>query len=259
MAALPLLCVLLLLTGCRAEEVREPLLYVNGEAVSEGELSLLDGDVDRAVRMKALQQWATQLGLTGPFSYEKLMEEMAEENARRVAVKESGGVIYGVVEYTPLQYYNITMGEYERLLREELLSQAGEEDLRAYYQEHLENYREMGELTALVTVRSGGQVVSEQEVLLAPDTYRSLSEGNELLVMHLENLWTGQEATWTDEYGMEWTALCVSRTEDVYQPFEDIRGAVGQQYAAHQLALELDRRAGESRIEDLRTDSGKRS
>ena len=246
--AAPLLCALLLLTGCQPREVREPLLYVNGEAVSQAELSLLDNDVERAVRMKALQQWATELGLTHPFSYEKLMEEMEEENRRRVAVKESGGVIYGVVEYTPLQYYNITMGEYERLLREELLSQAGEEDLRTYY-------REMGELTATVTVRWEGQVVSEQEILLAPDTYRSLSEGNELLVMHLENLWAGQEASWTDEYGMEWTALCVSRTEDVYQPFEDIQGAVGQQYAAHQLTQELDRRAGESRVEDLRTDS----
>ena len=252
MAVLLLCAVLLLPTGCRAEQEREPLLYVNGEAVSEAELALLDGDVERAVRMKVLQQWAHELGLAGPFSYEELMDKLAEENGRRAELKENGGVIYGVVEYSPLQYYNITMGEYERMLREELLAQAGEDDLRAYYREHLENYREIGEITAQVTVRSDGQVVSRQEVLLAPDTYRSLSEGNELLVMKLETLREGQEVSWTDEYGLEWTAVCTRRTEDIYQPFEDIQGAVGAQYAAARLAQELDRRAVESAVEDLR-------
>ena len=254
MAAALLLCAVLLLpAGCRAE--REPLLYINGEAVSEAELALLDGDVDRAVRMKVLQQWAQELGLADPFSYEELMEELSEENGRRAELKENGGVVYGVVEYSPLQYYNITMGEYEQMLRDELLSQTGEDELRAWYQEHLENYREIGEITAEVTVRSDGRVINQQEVLLAPDTYRSLSEGNELLVMMLENLWEGQEASWTDESGLEWTAVCTGRTEDTYQPFEDIQGAVGAQYAAERLARELDKRAGESTVEDLRQDS----
>lgn len=243
---------MLLSAGCRRPQETEPLLYINKEAVSEAELELLGGDIARAVRMKALQQWAQELGLTEPFSYEKLMKELSEENRRRKEEKEQGGIIYGVVEYSPLQYYNITMGEYERLLKDFLLAGATEDTLRDWYEAHLESFREIGEITAQVTIRSGEQVIGEQEVLLAPDTYRSLSEQNELLVVHLETLYPNQEAQWLDEYGMEWTAVCISRTPDTYQPFEDVQGAVGEQYAADALTLALEQWIANSVVEDLR-------
>lgn len=250
-AAAALLCFALLLSaGCRAQ--REPLLYVNGRGVEEAELALLDGDVTRTVRMKALQQWAEELGLAAPFSYEELMDVLSAENQRRKEVKEQGGVLYGVTEYSPLQFYNITMGEYERLLKDYLLAETTEDELRSWYEAHRESYRQIGEITAWVTVRSDGQVVSEQEVLLTPYLYRSLSEQNEQLAAMLETLYPEQEASWIDEYGMEWTAVCTSRTPDTYLPFEDVQGAVGEQYAAEQLALALDRRAADSVVEDLR-------
>lgn len=249
-AALLLCLVLLMSAGCRAEQ-KAPL-YVNGEAVTEEELALLGDDVTLAVRMKVLQQWAEELGLADPFSYEELMKTLSAENQRRKEEKEQGGIVYGVVEYTPLQYYNITMGEYERSIKDTLLEVTAEDTLRQWYEAHKENYREIGEITAYVTARSGGQVVSEQEVTLSADVYRSLSEQNEMLVAMLENLYPDQEALWTDEYGIEWTAVCTARTPDTYQPFEDVQGAVGEQYAAEYLSAELDRRVADSAVEDLR-------
>ena len=253
-AALLLCFVLLLSAGCQAkqEQEQEPLLYVNGEAVPEEELALLDGDITSATRMKTLQQWTVEMGLISSFSYEALMEELVTVNQQRQQTKEQGGVIYGVTEYSPLQYYNITMGEYERMLREAILESTTQEELRAWYEANLENYRLIGEITAQVTVRSDGQVVNEQEVVLTYDTYRSLSEQDEQLVAVLETMYPGQETDWINENGLEWTAVCISREPDTYQPFEDVQGAVGEQYAAEQLRLEWERRFADSIVEDLR-------
>ena len=259
-AALSLFCFLFGIAGCTPEEPtdeREPLLYVNGEAVSEEEMAVLDGDTGRAVRMKVLQQWAEELGYIDGFSWDSMLEALARENESRAETAASGGVVYGPVEYTSLQYYYILMGDLERLIRDELSAAATQEDLRTFYEEHLEDYREIGEITAVVTVSTEkGEVIREETVTLSPANYRVMSERDERLTYELSMLWEGQEANWTDEYGQVWELRCTGRTPDTYEPFEDISGAVGEQYAGEQLELELERRTDESTIEDLRIIEG---
>ena len=249
-----LLCALLICAaGCRSGTLgREPLLYVNGEAVSEEELALLDGDVEQAVRRKVLQQWAAELGAAEKFDWPAILTALEAENQRRAEVKESGGVIYGVVEYTPLQYYNILMGEEEQAIRDSIAAGTAEEELRAWYEANIENFREFGAVTAHVTAVSGTVTLADYELELSPDNYRSVSEGNEELAARLLELPVGQTGEWTDELGVDWYVECLARAEDTYQPFEDVQGAAGEQYAADMLRQELERRAAESTVEDLR-------
>lgn len=161
-----LMCVcavwVLLAAGCGG--TREAPLYVNGEAVSAEELALLGGDVDEAVRMKVLQQWAGEEGVADAFVYEDFLAELSRVNEERAETKEAGGIVYGVTEYTPLQYYSIRMGEYERALKDAFMEDATEEELLAWYEEHLEDYWEFGEITADVTAWAGSQAAYEEEV-----------------------------------------------------------------------------------------------
>lgn len=250
------------LSGCRADgspfaqdapAPKAPLLYVNGEAVPEAEMEILEQDVERAVLMKVLQQWVKEDGVEqAPFSFDEMLRQMEEENRRRVQQKAAGGIIYGVTEYTPMQYYRIRMGEYERALKDRMMEAASEEELKAWYEAHPENFWEMGEVTALVTVYADGRIVHEAEVSLSPANYRTLSEQNEQLAAVMAGLPEGGESGWTDDAGMEWNVRCVSRGEGSLQPFAEVRGAVSEQYAEEKLRLELERRAAASKVEDLR-------
>lgn len=244
---------ILLSAGCG--RTQEALLYVNGEAVAAEELSLLGDDVDEAVRMKVLQQWAREAGVTDTaFSYEEFLTELSRVNEERLKRKETGGVVYGMTEYTPLQFYSIQMGEYERALKDKIMQEASEEELLVWYEEHMEDYWEFGEIVADVTAWEDSRAVYEEEVILAPYNLRTLSEQDEMLADALLALEPGETDSWTDEYGIEWTATCKSREEGTYQPFAEVQGAVAEQYAGGMLVQELADRISVSEILDLRED-----
>lgn len=250
------------LAGCGAKDPpsaenaspqKAPLLYVDGEAVPEAEMELLEQDIERAVSMKVLQRWAAEEGIDEtPFFYDDMLRQMEEENSLRVRKKAAGEVIYGVTEYTPLQYYNIRMGEYERALKDKIMAEASEEELEAWYEAHLENYRQMGEVTAVVTIYADGRVVDEAEVTLSSSNYRTLSEQNEQLAAVMADLQEGGESGFIDDDGMEWRVRCISRGGDSVEPFADVRGAVSEQYAEEKLRLAMKERAAACQIEDLR-------
>lgn len=233
--------------GCQA---KKPPLSVNGEAVSEQELALLDEDMDLAVRMKILQQWVYEEKITEePFSYEKMLEELEEENQSRKEKKEAGEVVYGVTEYTPVQFYYAKMGEYERMLKDTVMQNASEEEQKKWYQVHLDAYREFGEICAEVKVLQDQVVVREEEISLTSDNYRTLSEQNEELVLALTDMSEGEERNWTDAYGQEWNVVCMNRAEGRVPSFEEVKGAVSEQYASEKLETELMERIERSKVE----------
>ena len=241
---------LLCMVGC---QTRKPCLYVNGEIVSEEEVLLLDEEIERVVQMKVLQQWAKESGVVETlFSYQEMLQRMEQENQLRAEQKEAGGIVYGVLKYTPLQFYNVEMGQYERLLKDQIILTVSEEELRDWYDTHQENYWQIGEIQGVLTIRADGRVLSEQEILLSSYNFRTLSEQNEELVNVLVDLPAGEEAVWTDEYNQEWTLLCTSREDGTYQLFEEVMGAVSEQYANEKLEQEWKERIAVSVVEDLR-------
>lgn len=235
------------ITGCQTKE--DPL-YVDGTAVSKEELALLDGDTDLAVRMKVLQNLAYENEIMEePFSYESMLLEMEEENINRKAKKEAGEIVYGVTEYTPVQYYYVKMGEYERMLKDDMIQSASKEEQQEWYHMHLDDYRDIGEIRASVKTLQDHQIVSEEEIFLTSDNYRTLSEQNEELAAALMELSEGEERGWLDEYGQEWNVSCISRTKGNALTFEEVKGAVSEQYANEKLETELNERIKRSKIE----------
>lgn len=248
-AAALLIAALLACAGCGAEQAP---LYIDSEPVSEEELALLDGDPERAMRMRMLQRLAAEYVKTDPFSFEEMLRQLEEENQARAQRAASGEAVYGPLEYTPLQYYSIWMNGYERAVKDRWIAGASPEELTAYYEAHLEDYRQIGEITADVQIWLGGRLVSQQEVVLSADNYRTLSESNESLVWAMEELEPGGVQSWTDQQGLEWTVTCTERTADTYEEFENVRGAVSEQWASARLEKELAARAAACAVRDLR-------
>src|SRR5699024_4260071 len=123
--------------------------------------ALLNDDADTAVRMKILQQTAEEYGVIDAFSLEELKSDLEQENQRRAQQLQDGEVVYGIQEYTLVQYYNIVMGEYESSLEDTLAEAASEENLLEYYHSHLEDYEEIGETSADVKLYSGRELVNQ--------------------------------------------------------------------------------------------------
>lgn len=250
-AAALLICALLIQSGCKAKAAA---LYVNGDPVADEELALLDGNTEQAVRMKLLQQLAVEYGVAEPFSYSEMLRQLEVENETRTKKAAAGEPVYGLLEYTPLQYYRVLMDSYERAVKDGWIAEAGQDELLAYYEAHKEDYRQIGQITADVRIELGGRVVDEQEIVLSSANYRTLAEGNETLVQVMETLAPGDVQSWTDSQGMEWTVVCTSRAEDVCEDFEDVKGAVSEQWASAKLAEELTARAAASSVQDTRTE-----
>lgn len=107
--------------------------------------------------MKMLQQLALEYHVAEQFSYDEMLAQMEAENQSRAGRVQSGEAVYGSVEYTPLQYYHILMGENERAIKDQWISGSSREGLLAYYEAHLEDYRQTGEITADVQISLGGR------------------------------------------------------------------------------------------------------
>lgn len=247
-----------MITGCAAadnsghKENTDWVLSVNGDGISEEELDMLGQDEEQAVYMKVLQQWGQELGLMKVLSYGDFLESLAQENEERAKKLENGEVVYGVTEYSPYQYYRVLRSEYERMIKDELIDKVASEELRTYYNDNLSDYEQIGEITAQLTVRSDGKIVEETDVILSAENYRIVSEQNEELAARLVNLPEGETAVWTDDNGIEWTLLCTGREENTFETYEDVAGAVAEQWASRELAEEMARRIEESTIQNLR-------
>lgn len=248
-AAVLLAAMLLACAGCRAEQAP---LYVDGEPVTEEELALLDGNPEPAVRMRLLQRLAAEYTQAEAFSFDGMLRQLEEENRTRAQRAAAGEPVYGLLEYSPLQYYSIWMDGYERAIKDQWIAGAPREELAAYYEAHREEYRQVGEITADVQIWLGDRLASRQEVVLSAANYRILSEENEALVWAMEGLEPGDIQSWTDQQGLEWTVTCTGRTADTYEEFENVRGAVSEQWASAKLAEELAARAATCSVRDLR-------
>ena len=131
--------VMIFILAKQLNEEKAPLT-INGDPVSEEELAFHDGSLERTVRSREIWNWAAEGGMADEFSYDDLIQSLENENRERKRLQSEGGVLYGPVEYTPLQYYRRLTGERERMLRTRILEETDSSELIRYYETHQENY-----------------------------------------------------------------------------------------------------------------------
>lgn len=96
----------------------------------------------RLCSLKAKQYLLKQYKLIKDTRYSSLLDRMEKLNKHRIRSNESGGVIYGPIEYTPQIYYQYFYAEKEIELKRKLLKkeQPKEEELKKLYLKYLYNY-----------------------------------------------------------------------------------------------------------------------
>lgn len=237
---MPILAVILLIPGLIKLQQREAASFAMEEpAISEEELALNDDNLERAVRSRMIWDWAVECGVAEEFSYDTFLRSLEGENNAREMIRAEGGPVYGPVNFTPLQYYRRLLGQYEQEILEQLVQEIEASELAGYYETHQERYRAADTVEAKYTIRQDGRVIYEEDVILDDGNMRTFSEADEELVYNLLQLEEGGQCVWTGRNGEEKQLLCIRREPGALAPFDEVAGAVRDQYAGERFEQEL--------------------
>lgn len=161
------------------------------------EKSLEEGeDLEKAVEEKinednALYLISNKMGLTQPYSFQLLKDNMEKENRTRKAKLQQGIVFYGKEEFTLEEYYDWNLSNIKTDVVEYLYSECDDyyrEDCEKYYNENSEEYRELSEI--VFKIDENGSV---SEKTLTGEDLSSLAKSDSDLYTALYNGEEGSE------------------------------------------------------------------
>lgn len=103
---------------------------------------LLNEAMEELIPYKLKQKLAKKKGLIKSCDYSDFLIRLEEENEKRKKTKESGGVVYGVTQYSPAAYYKDSMAKLEIELEEMWAKKLDPDDdeLLEYYEEIKDDY-----------------------------------------------------------------------------------------------------------------------
>ena len=178
-----------------SEEEKEFYRGILGKSVSQ------DEDLEKAVEEKinednALYLISNKMGLTQPYSFQLLQDNLEKENRTRKAKLQQGIIFYGKEEFTLEEYYNWNLSNIKTDVVESLYSSCGDyyrDDCEKYYNENKEEYMEISEVTYIIEENGETQekTITEEELSSLANTdgdlFTALYNGEEGQTTVLEN------------------------------------------------------------------------
>lgn len=182
-----------------------------------------------------LKQYAVELGITDPYTYEELLENQEKENQSRADASESGKeVIYGLKEYDDQSYYQYWYSSLETQVINALINEyinVTEKECKAYYEENKDEYTyETGAEVLYAEIADTGVNPIYAEAM-ASSVAESMKEGlpvselaeqyPEATVRELElnSFDTGEEKN--GMYAVRWEIASQMAVGEIYGPYEE--------------------------------------
>lgn len=139
----------------------------------------------------ALYLISNKMGLTQPYSFQLLKDNMEKENRTRKAKLQQGIVFYGKEEFTLEEYYDWNLSNIKTDVVEYLYSECDDyyrEDCEKYYNENSEEYRELSEIVFKIDENGGSVYVDDFNMTVNSDFDTLAIENGKLTVTYRENL-----------------------------------------------------------------------
>lgn len=159
---------------------------------------LSDAVVQQLTEIKMLQKLAKKEDVMKSNSYSDLIATMQKANEQRKKQKENGEPVYGVVEYTPYEYYSDSMAKLRISLKEKLKEKLDpdEDTLREYYEKIKDVYYKKSEECKL-TVYSFPQDLAAEALTKLAESGKNIKDTAEQLGAEIQQMETDYE---TDRY-----------------------------------------------------------
>ncbi len=225
-----------------------PVLFINGQPVYQEELQIHGQLVDRVVRSRAVMKWAGEMEAGTLHSYGQIMDLMEKENENRRHMQENGQPIYGPAVFNSIQFYKKYISDCETVIKKRIEQQASQDELLRFYEEHLQEYQHVDTICAQYRLWNHGKLEQEGTIQLDQYSIRGMTESNEELVQKLLQLHPDQKIVWDMGDGMQMQLECTRREAAEPAAYEEVAGAVLQQYVASVFEQELKNRMEESTV-----------
>lgn len=203
-------------------------LFVDGQVVTWAEYHYIkDGDpaashdelVQQIITNKMIQIWAWEEGLLSKPTVEQLIEQNPPSSS------------YGPSKISRAEQYRYGLMEARTQLIASLSRDANEQQLEAYYNDNIDQYRQANKITALCVTWEDGRAISTTEISVDAQSVRVSMEANELLTEALLSLSYGESVLVHEGANRYYQLTCIGFEEGGYEPFEDVQQAVAVQYA----------------------------
>ena len=168
-------------------------------------------------RERALSQWAAELGI----------DVSSDTQQSRPHNSQIGAPLPTASELK------------EDAITDAIRQKLSQEEVRSYYDAHLDQFARQDTLELTVTRWEKGRMVASSEVSLDDSNVRVLQEENDAVISAALDLHSGESATipLADDVYMQ--VECRRRESGGVYPFEDVAGAASQQLAREHFATEL--------------------
>jgi len=243
------------------------------------------------ISVKLQQMMAQERGIIGDIDYSSFKDDLAQENARRKYVKQSGGIIYGPVEYTPKMYYSHVFSQMLIALKRKMAQhefKISDIELKQEYDvTKIDRFRIRDQIRVkIISPRSKYEIiftkllaavdnstelekliiahrdqVNIHDMLIDDETYNLYSRQNERLLDYIYQLMTGQSRVFTDTDNQLMIIKCAKRMMIGIKPFEEVKEIVRNKWIDDQyedwlskLERQADIRVNEEYLEEVLLD-----
>lgn len=151
---------------------------------------------------------------------------------------------YGARTMSLWDFYLEELELREQKLRTHVLAGLSLEEVRAYFDSHLDAFSRQDETTVKVTEWEDGRALASSELTIDAGNVRMLQEGDDALISAALDLTPGQQSTVQRRDGRFAQIECLSRTDGGVEEFDAVAQAAASQLATERFEAELLRRLG---------------
>ncbi|GFZ98354.1 hypothetical protein GCM10008018_50760 [Paenibacillus marchantiophytorum] len=225
--------------------------------------------------IKVEQSWAKEKGLVDDLSYRQVLKRWNAENARRKQAVQEKKPIYGPMQYDERGFYEYELSNLRIRLKEALSKdefKLSEEALKQKYEEIKEQQFKKPDAIRIQKIAisdQGGQGKSQMapvmdklakgesfaelarnlagegggwELTLDASNQKQASEAAPILLEHALKLSQGQQSPVFEENGATFVIKCVQRTDNGFEPFDQVKRLVQSFYVEESYRQEMERK-----------------
>ncbi len=189
----------------------------------------------------AVLEWAAELDLMEPRSAKQLKREYdAGEEGQQAS--QSGEKGFGVTGMTFWDFYTERILQAEELLKKGIRDSLSRADVRAYYDQHLDQFEKQDVLTLKVQPWQDGRAREPYALTIDEDSVRVLQEQDDELVAAALELKIGEEALVELDDGSYLQVTCENRVDAGHASFDDVTQAALSQLTTERFDTEIQER-----------------
>lgn len=202
-------------------------IYAEAQGVSPEQME------SRKAHDVAVLEWAVDLDLAEPWT---------ESELRRNYDAGTGQTAFGATDMSFWDFYTERIGQTEDLLKTHIRDSISLDEVRTYYESHIEEFARQDILDVTVMPWQGGRAGDAYTLTIDEESVRLLQEQDDELIAAALELQQGEETLVDLDDDTYFQVTCTSRVDAGYEPFDDVTQAALSQLTTERFNIQIQQR-----------------